>query len=46
MGVFTDAIKMYYKEGLYTKDDLKLFVEVDYITAEVYKELTGEDYIA
>ncbi|MCG4280867.1 XkdX family protein [Lacticaseibacillus saniviri] len=34
----------FYKSGIYTKDDLKLNVEVGFITAEQYKTATGEDY--
>lgn len=35
-----DAIKRYYKMGLYTVDDLKLFLSVGYITQADYDELT------
>lgn len=36
----------YYSMGLYTVDDLKVFVQVQWITAEQYKETTGIDYVA
>jgi len=39
-------VKNYYKMGLYTADNLKLFVSVAYITAADFKELTGTDYVA
>lgn len=36
-------IKQYYEMGLYTKDDVKVFVP-SMITSDEYKEITGEDY--
>lgn len=38
------AIKGYYDEGLYTNDDVKIFVSAEWITSEDYKQITGEDY--
>lgn len=38
-------IKMYYDMGLYTNDDVKTFVPL-HITADEYKAITGEDYVA
>jgi uncharacterized XkdX family phage protein len=39
-------IKKYYDEGIYTKDDVKVFVAQGYITADQYKQITGDDYVA
>lgn len=41
-----DYIKEYYGLRLFTNEDMKLFVEVKWITAEQYKETTGVDYVA
>lgn len=41
-----DLVIQFYKEGLYTTDDMKLFVEVQWISADEYKQLTGTDYVA
>lgn len=35
-----------FKQGFYNADDMKLFVQVQWITAERYKETTGIDYVA
>lgn len=39
-------VKQYYALGLYTVDDLKVFVKAAYITADEFKALTGTDYAA
>jgi len=39
------AIKRYYDMGLYTKADVAFFVTKGKITAEQYKEITGEDLV-
>lgn len=39
-----EKIKKYYKMGKYKKAHLKVFVEKNVITAEQYKEITGEEY--
>lgn len=39
-------IKKYYDEGIYSKDDVKVFVVQGYITADQYKQITGDDYSA
>ena len=39
-------ISDYYKLGLYTKDDVKVFVAAAWITASDYKTITGTDYTA
>lgn len=36
----------FYKQGLYTVEDMKLFVQVQWLTADQYKETTGIDYVA
>lgn len=41
-----DIVIQFYKQGLYTADDMKLFVQVQWITADQYKETTGVDYVA
>lgn len=39
------TIKQYYNFKLYDNSILKIFVKATYITAEQYKEITGEVYI-
>ena len=39
-------VKKYYALGLYTVDDLKVFVKAAYITADEFKALSGTDYAA
>ena len=41
-----DWVLDYYKQGYYNADDLQLFVQVNWITADQYKQATGEDYVA
>lgn len=41
---WTSTIKGYYDEGLYTNDDVKVFVNAGWITEEDYKTITGEEY--
>ena len=36
----------YYKLGLYTADQVKVFVTAGWITAAEYKTITGTDYTA
>ncbi len=38
-------IKRYYNRRIYTKENVAVFVESGKITAEQYKEITGEEYI-
>ena len=38
-------IKRYHDRGIYTKENVAVFVESGKITAEQYKEITGEEYI-
>jgi hypothetical protein len=39
-------VKKYYALGLYTVDDLKVFVKAAYITTDEFKALSGTDYAA
>ena len=39
-------VKQYYALGLYTVDDLKVFVKAEYITPDEFKALSGTDYAA
>lgn len=42
-----EVIKQYYDWRLFTKSDLRNFVaNTGWITADQYKEITGEDYNA
>ena len=35
-------VKRYYEKGFYSNEQVKIFVEVGKISAEEYKEITGE----
>ena len=39
-----EKIKKYYDMHIYTKDQVKVFVQKGIITAAQYKEITGEKY--
>lgn len=39
-------VQVNYDGGYYTKDDVALMVEVNFITTDEYKEIVGEDYKA
>lgn len=41
-----EAVKGFYDDKLYTKEDVKVFVVANMITQIEYKEITGEDYVA
>ena len=41
---FFKSIKMYYDTNRYSKEDVKVFVRVAWITEEEYKEITGDIY--
>jgi uncharacterized XkdX family phage protein len=41
-----DAVMQFFNMGFYNAEDMKLFVQVQWITAEQYKETTGSDYVA
>ncbi|MFT9039456.1 XkdX family protein [Schleiferilactobacillus harbinensis] len=38
-----DWVSDYYKQGLYDKQDLQLFESIGWISADQYKQTTGED---
>ena len=38
------TISRYYAQGIYTKEQVKVFVAADKITAEQYKLITGDTY--
>ena len=40
------AIKRYYDIGIYSKADVAVFVVKGRITADQYKQITGEDFQA
>ncbi len=40
-----EKIERYYKNGLYTNEQVKVFVQAGKITEIEYKEITSEDYI-
>jgi uncharacterized XkdX family phage protein len=37
-------VKRYYDKGIYTKENVATFVRAGKITAEQYKEITGDTY--
>ena len=39
-----EKIKRYYDKGLYTVDQVKVFVQGRKITEEEFRMITGEDY--
>ncbi|MDR5586607.1 XkdX family protein [Clostridium aquiflavi] len=39
-------IKEYYNLKLYDNEKVKVFVKVNWITIEQYKDITGVDYVA
>ncbi|MBA5938538.1 XkdX family protein [Leuconostoc citreum] len=41
-----DMVIQFFKQGFYNDNDMKLFVQVQWITVEQYKETTGIDYVA
>lgn len=43
--MWATIISNYLKMGLYTPNNVKVFVAAGWITAEDYKTITGEDYI-
>lgn len=38
-----DIVKLYYDLGLFTKENIKLFVRVNYFTQEEYNKMFPED---
>lgn len=41
-----EIVRHYYSLGKYTTDDMTVFVQANYISVDVFKELTGKDYVA
>ncbi|WP_419154494.1 XkdX family protein [Weissella bombi] len=39
-----DIVITLFKMGIYTEDNLPLFVQAAFISQDDYKELTGKDY--
>lgn len=39
------VVKRYYDMGIYTKDNVAMFVKAGKITPEQYKTITGDDYV-
>ena len=37
-------VKRYYDKGIYSKEDVAVFVKAGKITEEEYKSITGEEY--
>lgn len=42
----SEYVLNYYKMGLYTDDNMKVFVLAGYITTDQFKTATGKDYVA
>lgn len=42
--MWATIISNYFKMGLYTVDNVKVFVAAKWITTEQHKTITGEDY--
>lgn len=40
-----DLVIQFYKQGFYDSNDMKLFVQIGWITPDKYKEVTGIDYV-
>ena len=38
-------VKRYYERGIYGNEDVAKFVKAGKLTADEYKEITGEDYV-
>ncbi|MFT8399183.1 XkdX family protein [Schleiferilactobacillus harbinensis] len=36
----------YYQQGYYNKATMEVFVKIGWLTADQYKQATGEDYVA
>lgn len=42
--MFKKIVKRYYDKGIYSKENVATFVRAGKITAEQYKEITGDTY--
>lgn len=38
-------VKKFYDKGIYSKEDVGVFVKAKRITGDEYKRITGDDYI-
>lgn len=38
------TINNYYQRGIYTNENVKIFVKAKWITEEQFKDITGQDY--
>lgn len=41
-----ELVKQYFALGLYTVDNLKIFVQAAYISTDEFKQLTNTEYVA
>lgn len=41
---FERLYKLYYDMGIYTKADIKSFVQLGCVGSDAYKRITGDDY--
>ncbi|WP_432368658.1 XkdX family protein [Staphylococcus chromogenes] len=41
-----ESLKYMYSLGYYTNEKFKVFVRAQWINAEQYKQITGEEYVA
>lgn len=39
-------VKRYFDKGIYSKEDVAVFVSAGKITADEYAKITGEEYVA
>ncbi|NCB96681.1 MAG: XkdX family protein [Negativicutes bacterium] len=39
-------VKRYYDKGIYSNEDVEVFVRAGKLTETQYKEITGDDYVA
>ncbi|OHW62892.1 hypothetical protein EUAN_06760 [Andreesenia angusta] len=46
MNVWFGIAKRYYDMGLYTVENVKMFVKAGYISIEEFEQITGEKYVA
>lgn len=44
MSIYYKTVKRYYDKGLYTEDDVAVFVRTGKITKEEYERITGKPY--
>jgi hypothetical protein len=44
--IMSQFIIGYYQQGYYNKATMEVFVKIGWLTADQYKQATGEDYVA